>query len=58
MFAMNITRIIDCMSQDNSNNNWVISFSDMFKANILHGLEVKFINELARIESVDEKIVN
>ena len=29
-----------------------------FFANILHGLEVKFINEPARIEFVDEKIVN
>ena len=52
----NLTENVDCISQYNSNNNWVVSFSERFKAMDLNGHEIKIINETSRIDFVDPRL--
>jgi hypothetical protein len=54
----NITRNIDCISQHNSNNNWVVSFNDKFKARDLDSLGIKVINEHVKMEYIDPNRTN
>jgi hypothetical protein len=54
----NLTKSIDCISQYNTNNTWVISFTDKFKASTLSGCQVKIINEEANIEFMEPNSIN